>query len=576
MKQHYFIKFDRRINRAIGCPRATLILSTLEYWFTKKPDGFYKFIEPCPHHLYKKGDSWAEELGCERRCFARSFKKIGIKYNSRMAFQKASDKFQGKMYASYYERYTNKTFFIRNHDLANEFLKDFLPSKKPTAKKEILFSNPTVSVPNLPLSNGHDGLSYIEPKNTSIDLSKDKSHASDEIVKKMIEFWTALVEEGKGQIELTNRRIAFLKKAFVDKFDSCLEKWKKYCEDIASSRFLMGEVKSSFRATLDWALKFDIIQKIFEGNYGIGDKSHKLLPSDTELQLKQIKMESETEEGNINSLLEDETVKAFHLQWLRLFGAKNYREQIKGCAMEVNGEGVLTLRPAKRYTARSIASYWNPSVFTETSPFRRVNILHKEGDLKFDKWFEPKKSKDVFFETLLSRTENPPSPFVTDVPPQDVSPQLKVAHFATTEANIVYQSAIDVALDGVNKDVSRETKILRDKLKWVIPHKLFPGWLSGIEVETINGDGILVVEFEDQLMVEWCRSRFRDEILTCAQEVWPSVSGLVVREKEGKVVRPAVEEPTESCEERSLFERAVQSLMDAYFSAQPFCGNGVT
>ena len=217
--------------------------------------------------------------------------------------------------------------------------------------------------------------------------------------------------------------------------------------------------------------------------------------------------------------------------------------------------------------------YWNLSVFTETSPLTRVNILHGEGDLKFDKWFEPEKCKDVFFEALPPGTENTPSPFVTGVSLQDVSPQLKVAHFATTEANIVHESAINVALDD---DVSRETKILRDKLKMFIPSKLFPDWLSGIEVETINRGGILVVEFKDPLMVEWCRSRFRDEILTCAQEVWPFVSDLVVREKPDKVVGLTVEETTEDCEERSLFERAVQSLMNASPSVQPFCGKGET
>ena len=110
MKQNYFIKFDRRINQIIGCQRATLILSTLEYWFKKKPDGFYKFIEACSHRLYKEGDSWTEQLDCDPKSFSTSFKKIGTKYKSRSAFEAAEDKFQGKMYASFYDRYTNQTF----------------------------------------------------------------------------------------------------------------------------------------------------------------------------------------------------------------------------------------------------------------------------------------------------------------------------------------------------------------------------------------------------------------------------------------------------------------------------------
>src|SRR5690606_18004655 len=118
-------KYNPTIKRFTGCDRATLILEKIEYFFSKQPNGFYKFIEPCSHRLYKKNDSWAEELGCDRKCFTRSWEKIGFRHNSRRAFEEAKDKFEGKLYASYYDRNLNQMFFIRNHDLANETLKEF-------------------------------------------------------------------------------------------------------------------------------------------------------------------------------------------------------------------------------------------------------------------------------------------------------------------------------------------------------------------------------------------------------------------------------------------------------------------
>ncbi|MBA3285768.1 MAG: hypothetical protein H0U27_12015, partial [Nitrosopumilus sp.] len=136
MKQSFFIKFDPRINKITGCQRATLILSTLEYWFEKKPDGFYKFIEPCSHRLYREGDSWTEQLGCDRKSFSSSFDKIATRYKSCRAYEKADDKFQGKMYASYYDRNTNQTYFIRNCELANKVLAELIPAKKNNCKKE--------------------------------------------------------------------------------------------------------------------------------------------------------------------------------------------------------------------------------------------------------------------------------------------------------------------------------------------------------------------------------------------------------------------------------------------------------
>ena len=99
MKQRHFIKFDPKIKQITGCDRATLILEKVEYFFSKQPNGFYKFIEPCSHRLYKKFDSWSEELGCDRKCFTRSWEKIAFRHKSRRAFNEAIDKFEGKLYA---------------------------------------------------------------------------------------------------------------------------------------------------------------------------------------------------------------------------------------------------------------------------------------------------------------------------------------------------------------------------------------------------------------------------------------------------------------------------------------------
>ena len=203
MKQHNFVKYHPGIDRITGSQQGTLILSSLEFWFIKKPDGFYKFIEPCSHRLYKKGDSWLEEVGLSRKRFARAFEEFGIKYHSRSAFEEAEDRFEGKLYASYYDRHTNQMFFIRNHDLANETLKPYFKVKKADIQKEQYSSEKSsVSLSEKPFRNGHCVSSYKEAKNTSNNLSKDKSHADNEneIVKKMIELWTAIVGEGRGKL----------------------------------------------------------------------------------------------------------------------------------------------------------------------------------------------------------------------------------------------------------------------------------------------------------------------------------------------------------------------------------------
>jgi len=208
-------------------------------------------------------------------------------------------------------------------------------------------------------------------------LPVDKTNKSKQVnnikeiylAKLLVGTWNQIVEQGNRELHLTKKRAQFLVAAFNLKFDSCLEKWKKYCQDIASSRFLMGEIKSSFRATLDWALKFDIIQKILEGNYGIGDRNPSPASSACESFVKNSKIELTSEEEAIQTLgNEPEHVRAFRLKWLNKFGASNYRDCIKDCAIEVGDDTTLILRPNSRYNAKSIASYWTPALLMG-SPF---------------------------------------------------------------------------------------------------------------------------------------------------------------------------------------------------------------
>lgn len=76
------ILYRPQFNNFTGSPLATLLLSQIAYWWDKsgaKP--FYKFKEPCNHKMYKRGDSWCEELGFTRRLFdsaLRCLEEVGI------------------------------------------------------------------------------------------------------------------------------------------------------------------------------------------------------------------------------------------------------------------------------------------------------------------------------------------------------------------------------------------------------------------------------------------------------------------------------------------------------------------
>lgn len=94
---------------------AALMMSQLEFWFkAREGRSFYKFLEPCEHERYKEGDSWQEELGMSGSEIRSAFKKIGMPYKSKKAFNEAGDIFKGKYYASYYDRIRKVTYYFRN------------------------------------------------------------------------------------------------------------------------------------------------------------------------------------------------------------------------------------------------------------------------------------------------------------------------------------------------------------------------------------------------------------------------------------------------------------------------------
>ncbi|MDQ3649823.1 MAG: hypothetical protein M3458_05980, partial [Acidobacteriota bacterium] len=95
----------------------------LDFHFAKYPHGYYKFLEPCHNSKsYKRGQSWQEELGFSADEFRTAFDKIGVRYLSKSAFDAAPDKFQDKLYCSYFDKQQGLTYYFRNHPVVDAAL----------------------------------------------------------------------------------------------------------------------------------------------------------------------------------------------------------------------------------------------------------------------------------------------------------------------------------------------------------------------------------------------------------------------------------------------------------------------
>ena len=177
-----------------------------------------------------------------------------------------------------------------------------------------------------------------------------KTAISSEIVHEMLRIWEEIVENGSVKLEATNRRIAFLKQAFKDKFDLSFNKWREYCQKIASSKYLMGE-KVSWKVDLDWALKFESIRKIFEGKlYGLGDRQ--LQPTRTETTSREHEVRRQ-----IVSSLEHRVLKDFRLKFIELYGVNTYISWIRDADTGlVLREKMITLLAKTRFQADYLSS----------------------------------------------------------------------------------------------------------------------------------------------------------------------------------------------------------------------------
>jgi hypothetical protein len=147
----------------------------------------------------------------------------------------------------------------------------------------------------------------IEESKLDNDIKSTAEEKTDEtfteeqtsITAKMIDFWNDTCQHEIPIVKLTHSRIKQLIKVY-NFLENSLSKWQDYCKKISSSKFLMGEA-SSFRASLDWCLKEENINKILEGNYKLGDR----VWSKNHIKINPIKLEPKSKDPLWITIIEE-------------------------------------------------------------------------------------------------------------------------------------------------------------------------------------------------------------------------------------------------------------------------------
>ena len=242
-----------------------------------------------------------------------------------------------------------------------------------------------------PLIYPKDNCSFIhtareEPKPV---IRKSRQTQQHDIAQKMIEVWVRVVEEGGKTIELGDKLIRYLKQAIKDRFGGCLEKWRAYCERIASSKYLMGEkdIKGvwgkKWRASLDWCLKFANIDKVLSGKlYGFGDRVRKAT-------VAELRREEEKIINEIKELPESEPIRKVRLNLVSRIGWAAYKSEFRDVAFEEKGDGWLDIQ-VKEWSNVIIKDFYGRK--------KRINSRVSDIDRKYGK--EILKSIDGIFSRV--------------------------------------------------------------------------------------------------------------------------------------------------------------------------------
>lgn len=282
MAKNGYIKFDIGIRDYFQSNNTAIVFGRLMYWFSKKPEGFYKFKQRCKKHpLYKEGDSWGEELGMSRKMLDPIFSCLINHHKTKSVYLKSEDRFSGKMFCSYTNHKTNQTYYFVNRKAVDKFLATVSPRKEPPCPKPEVTAPAKQAkttaiilpsdVPNeQPLACTHPDLPCIQTTTSlsgDVPSSLEPQREEDKLIsKKMVDTWNSHMQD---TVVWYPSYAARLSKVLSDFFKGCLETFKQYCLSVASADFLTGKAKNSrFKAFLFWAIKPSVIESILAGAYG--------------------------------------------------------------------------------------------------------------------------------------------------------------------------------------------------------------------------------------------------------------------------------------------------------------------
>jgi hypothetical protein len=278
--------FDKRITSTITL-NESLLLNQIEYWIYKcgrnigNLDG--KWIYNSLNEWHKQFNYWS--LSTLRRTI-KSLEKSGILISRKINAKK----------------WNHTKWYSIDYNKLNQLIKHTTINKEYSATKELNNSSNFNSLNNsiynsknkrtnryvqneqiIITKNNYTNKSSYKKNNVVLEntlkekIEENPINANEkEIINKMVYIWNKVFEYSISSIKAysNQKNQEVLLNLYKTAFSGDLNNWREYACKVNSSQFLMGEkkTKNNFKAVFRWLIKEETIEKIMNGEYGVGDR----------------------------------------------------------------------------------------------------------------------------------------------------------------------------------------------------------------------------------------------------------------------------------------------------------------
>ncbi|WHA04585.1 helix-turn-helix transcriptional regulator [Candidatus Bandiella numerosa] len=145
-------------------------------------------------------------------------------------------------------------------------------------------------------------------KITSVVVS-DIQEGNQSVTQTMVDLWNKVFEYSISPIKAysNKRNEQILLNIYRTVFNRDLNNWREYTLKVNSSQFLMGEkdTKNNFKAVFGWLIKEKTIERILNGEYGVGDRELDINNISQNREIKKEEKVTEIEKKIANNLKEN-------------------------------------------------------------------------------------------------------------------------------------------------------------------------------------------------------------------------------------------------------------------------------